>query len=273
LLQLQANIVGVITKSNSNYNSDFKDLSNIAIDNNIPFKYVNDINHINNIIWIKEKNPDIIFCFGWSNLIKSELLSLSKMGVVGYHPAMLPNNKGRHPLIWAKVLGLEVTGSTFFFMDEGADTGDILDQKQIAISFEDDINDIYFKMTKIALFQIENLYSSLSSNNYLRVKQKELGNTWRKRSTRDGLIDFRMTTNSICNLVRALTKPFPGAHCQLNNLEYKIWKVKPGFFDDKNIEPGKIINFENQILEIKTGDSSVILLEHEIPASVINKYI
>ena len=29
------------------------------------------------------------------------------MGVVGFHPALLPNNRGRHPLIWAKALGLD----------------------------------------------------------------------------------------------------------------------------------------------------------------------
>ena len=80
--------------------------------------------------------PDIIFCFGWSSLIKSEVLNLTKLGVVGYHPAMLPNNRGRHPLIWAKILGLTQTGSTYFFMDEGADTGDILDQSSFEISID-----------------------------------------------------------------------------------------------------------------------------------------
>ena len=58
--------------------------------------------------------PDIIFCFGWSRLIKEELLKIPKKGVVGYHPAMLPKNRGRHPLIWALALGIKTTGSTFF---------------------------------------------------------------------------------------------------------------------------------------------------------------
>ena len=49
-----------------------------------------------------------------SNLEKS-ILKISKIGVLGYHPSFLPFNKGRHPLIWAKVLGLKKTGSTFFF--------------------------------------------------------------------------------------------------------------------------------------------------------------
>ena len=145
---------------------------------------------------------------------------MTKFGVVGFHPALLPKNRGRHPLIWAKILGLKRTGSTFFFMNEGADTGDILHQSEFNISIEDDINDIYNKMTKVALNQIEIFYPKLINGTYNRVKQIVDGNAWRKRTKIDGQIDFRMTTESILNLVRGLTKPFPGAHCVLCGTEY-----------------------------------------------------
>jgi len=265
LLELHANVVGIFTKEKSTYNSDFSDLSEIAQKNNIPFKYVNDVNHPNNIKWILEKNPDIIFCFGWPSLIKSDLLKLTKLGVVGFHPAMLPMNRGRHPLIWAKVLGLKKTGSSYFFMNEGADTGDILDQKEFDISFEDDINDIYKKMTDVALKQIETFLPKLISNSYCRKKQIEDGNTWRKRSKSDGLVDFRMNSVSIINLIRGLTKPFPGAHCLINGTEYKIWKCELGSNKNMNIEPGKILSIINSQIEIKTGDGSIFLIEHELP--------
>ena len=273
LLSLRANIVGVITKEKSEYNSDFIDLSEIAQQNKIPFKYVKDINHINNIKWISELNPDIIFCFGWSNLIKTEILSLTKLGVVGFHPAMLPSNRGRHPLIWAKVLGLKKTGSTFFFMNQGADTGDVLEQSEFEILIEDDINDIYNKMTKVALNQIEVFYPKLVNGTYNRNKQIVEGNSWRKRNKIDGLIDFRMSTESILNLVRGLTKPFPGAHCLINGLEYKVWKCEPGLFDMINIEPGKVLSIKGNKIEIKTGDSSIYLTIHELPNLIKGEYL
>jgi methionyl-tRNA formyltransferase len=273
LLELDANIVGIVTKEKSTYNSDFLDLSEIAQKNNIPFKYVNDVNHPNNIKWISEKNPDIIFCFGWSSLIKNDLLELTKLGVVGFHPAMLPMNRGRHPLIWAKVLGLQKTGSSYFFMNEGADTGDILDQQEFDISFEDDINDIYNKMTGVALKQIETFLPKLISNSYCRKKQIEDGNIWRKRSKTDGLVDFRMNSVSIINLIRGLTKPFPGAHCLINGTDYKIWKCELGSNNNKNIEPGKILLIKDNIIEIKTGDGSICLIEHELPNLKIGEYI
>lgn len=273
LLELHANVVGIVAKEKSTYNSDFSDLSKIALKNNIPFKYVNDVNHPNNIKWISEKNPDIIFCFGWSSLIKSDLLKLTKLGVVGFHPAMLPMNRGRHPLIWAKVLGLQKTGSSYFFMNEGADTGDILDQEEFDISFNEDINDLYLKMTNLALKQIERFYPKLISNSFSKQKQNELGNTWRKRNKFDGLIDFRMKSEAIINLVRGLTKPFPGAHCVKNGVEYKIWKSELGFNNNINLEPGKVLSINGNIIEVKTGDTSILLTDHELPILIKGEYL
>jgi methionyl-tRNA formyltransferase len=46
----------------------------------LTINFVTDINSQETVSWIKSKNPDIIFCFGWSSLIKKELLNLPPMG-------------------------------------------------------------------------------------------------------------------------------------------------------------------------------------------------
>ena len=90
----------------------------------------------------------MIFCFGWSSLLKERVLNIPPMGVIGYHPAKLPENRGRHPLIWAIALGLENSASTFFFMDKGADSGDILSQVDFNISYQDDAQSVYQKVAR-----------------------------------------------------------------------------------------------------------------------------
>lgn len=263
LISQKVNVVGIITKSESQFNSDFEDLTTIAQKFDIPYKIVRDINHENNIQWINQQKPDIIFCFGWSSLLKKEILNLSPMGVLGYHPALLPQNKGRHPLIWAKVLGLEKTGSTFFFMDEGADTGDILSQKEFSILFEDDALSLYNKMINTALKQIHEFIPLLQNKNFTLIKQpKEVGNVWRKRGKNDGLIDFRMSADAICNLVRGLSKPYAGAHLIYNNEEIKVWAVARGNNQQTNLEPGKVLNILKNFIEVKTNDGSIIITDH-----------
>lgn len=266
LFSIKAEVVGVITKDKSAFNSDFFDLSSIAQANEIPFHYTSDINSSETVNWIQQLKPDVVFCFGWSNLIKKEVLEISRLGVIGYHPTLLPYNRGRHPLIWAKALGLEKSGSTFFFMDEGADTGDILSQKEFVINFEDDANIVYERLIDTALLQIEEFHGQLKSNTYPRIKQdKTAGNSWRKRGKKDGLIDFRMNSATICNLVRALTKPYVGAHLEYNNTDIKIWEVEPVKFEEgkNNIEPGKVLSILENKIEVKTADSAIFLISHE----------
>jgi methionyl-tRNA formyltransferase len=263
LIELNANVVGVITKEHSSFNSDFEDLSLIAHKYMIPSNYVQDINDLSSIDWIKNLKPDVIFCFGWSNLIKKDILNLCPMGVIGFHPALLPNNRGRHPLIWAKVLGLTKSGTSFFFMDEGADTGDLLDQKDFEILFEDTASSIYQKMIENALLQVESFLPKIENNCFHRVKQDKEGNTWRKRSAIDGLIDFRMTSEAICNLVRGLAKPYAGAHCYYNGEEIKVWEVEPEKFDFQNIEPGKVVGLIGNNIKVKTYDGAILLKNHD----------
>ena len=88
------------------------------------------------------------------------------MGIVGYYPAALPSNRGRHPLIWALVLCLTETASTLFFMDEGADSGDILDQRQVSILPSDDAKSLYQRITQVAISQIPGFVPRLTERNH-----------------------------------------------------------------------------------------------------------
>ncbi|AXH13459.1 formyltransferase family protein [Halarcobacter bivalviorum] len=264
LVDIDVELVGVCTKEKSSFNSDFADLTPICKENKIPFNFVEDINSKESINWIKDLNPDIIFCFGWSSLIKNELLSLAPMGVVGYHPAKLPQNRGRHPIIWALALGLKRSASTFFFMDEKADSGDIISQKEFEILDSDDAKTLYDKIIQLSLIQIEEFVPQLKDNTYTRIKQDQaLSNIWRKRNKADGKIDFRMSSKAIYNLVRALTKPYVGAHIEYKENDISIWKVKIIENNDTNIESGKVIESNEEKLIVKTYDAAIEILEHE----------
>jgi len=265
LIEEKAEIAGVITSKDRGINSDYADLSLTAQQHNIPSLTTDKINSKETINWVRQQAPDVIFCMGWSRLIKKELLQRAPMGVIGYHPAALPKNRGRHPLIWALVLGLKETASTFFFMDEGADSGDILNQQSIMINTADDATTLYAKTEQTAAKQIRGILKQLTEKIYTRTPQDHTeANSWRKRGVLDGQIDWRMSAENIHNLVRGLTHPYIGAHCIVNEQIYKIWKSKITLHKNiNNIEPGKVIAVSNDTATVKCGKNAIELLVTE----------
>ena len=265
LLKNKGRVVGIVTTTATKNNSDYYDLSSTAVEHHIPVHYCKNINDRETIEWIREKLPDIILCFGFSQLIKSELLKIPPKGIIGVHPALLPQNRGRHPLIWALALGLKESGLTFFRMDEGADSGSILSQERFIIKDEDDATSLYIKIKELATKQISLFLPELISNTAKFVEQDpRYASYWRKRSRKDGIIDWRMSTSAITNMVRALTRPYSGAEFKYKEQTITVWKAEPHVEPvPLNIEPGKVIAITNNRPVIKCYNGAIILTEYE----------
>ena len=244
LINARANVVGVITKKSSSLNADYADLAYVCKENAIPFA----------------------FCFGWSQLLKEGFISLFSEGVIGFHPAALPNNKGRHPIIWALALGLTETASSFFMIDPLADHGSIISQRRIPIAYEDNAGTLYEKIMECACEQEVEFLSWIEQGT---LKQHEIenqnGNSWRKRGKEDGHIDWRMSSYAIYNLVRALFHPYVGAHFTIGESEYKVWKVEEVKDSSlSNIEPGKVLRtYEDGSFDVKVYDGIIRVIDHD----------
>jgi methionyl-tRNA formyltransferase len=261
----EINVVGIVTRETSSFNADFASLQPLAAQNKIPF-YFDKLNNQGDIArWVSNLKPDVIYCFGWPYLLKKEILTIPRLGVIGYHPTALPKNRGRHPIIWAIALGLTETASTFFFMDEGADSGDILHQELIKIDKNDDAASLYSKLISEAKKQVNVFTNQLINEDYQRIPQDNAkANYWRKRTKEDGKIDWRMSGDSIYNLVRALSKPYVGAHCIYNGEEFKIWKTEViNTYFNKNVEPGKVLESTNNMITVKCADLAIKIVQHE----------
>ena len=118
ILKNKFEIKGIIGKKNNKFNSDYFDIVKYFKEKGINCTYSKDINNKRTYNWIKKINPDLIICLGWSRLLNKKILSLPNIGAIGYHPADIPSNKGRHPIIWSLALGLKKAASTFFLMNE-----------------------------------------------------------------------------------------------------------------------------------------------------------
>ena len=247
-------IVVVITKKRKKIKSDYCDLKSSAKKYNLRTYYVHDINSKNSFNILKKANADYIFCFGWSQLLNKRSIKTAKKFVIGYHPSDLPTNRGRHPIIWALSLGLKKTASCFFKINERADDGKILSKEFVKISSKDKAETLYLKLIRTAKSQIKKLVYDLHKKKLKKIIiRKSSKNFWRKRKYEDGKIDWRMSAESIYNLIRALSKPYDGAHFIHKNEEFKVFESKVIRMAKENIEPGKILSANSGYLMVKCG--------------------
>ncbi len=215
-------------------------LDDIANDNGIPLYKLNHINDIDVAEVVKKYDIDWLFIIGWSQIASAELLKIPHKGVIGAHPTLLPTGRGRAAVPWAILKGLHKTGVTFFKMDAGVDTGEILDKFEIPVNSDEIATTLYNKVNEAHVELLKQIWPKLIENKIIGVKQDEsLASYWEGRTPEDGQLFPSMTLIEVDRLVRATTRPYPGAFLLMDkSTKLTIWSgsIWP-------IQPAKVLNF------------------------------
>ena len=72
-------------------------------------------------------------------------LHVPKLGIIRYHPSLLPMHKGPSAINWPIVFGEKRTGLSIFWPDDGLDTGPVLLRKEVEIGPDDTLGSLYFE--------------------------------------------------------------------------------------------------------------------------------
>jgi len=259
---MDSNVVGVVTVDAglANRNTDYCDVGDIAADTWIPVLRVRRIADESALNGIRAMRPDVILVLGFSQLLPLELLEIPPLGCVGSHPALLPRNRGRHPLIWALVEGLEKSGLTFFYLDEGADSGDILWQREFPIRVEDDAAALYDRIETLAVEGLREFVPQLAAGTAPRTPQDHgKASYWRKRGEADGEIHWAARGMVSYNLIRALTRPYPGAHTWNGARRLIAWRASHPEIGPLEGIPGTILSVSSEGVRISTGDGAICI--------------
>lgn len=246
--------------SKEKYYSDMASFSNLTKKYGIKHVQVDNINDSGNVKLLKEINPDLILVMGWSQLLAKEIIKIPKLGVIGSHPTELPKYRGRAPIPWTIIKNLKESALTFFYIDEGVDDGDILDQRKFALSEKDDAASIYKIIIDLGKEMLLDNLVYLKDGNAMRRKQNqnEFIENWPKRTMSDGKINWNMPAKEIHTLIRATSHPYPGAFTFFKNKKLIIWKAI--YENEKFSKPGKILSVNKNEVKINTASGTVKLL-------------
>lgn len=165
----------------------------------------------------------VIFSFYYRNIISKKILKLSKYGGINLHGSMLPKYRGRSPVNWQLINGESISGLTMHCMTEKPDAGDIIDQEPVMISNNDNALSLFSKLENLVEPLIARNIEKIISGKYSKIIQNNsIASYFGGRKPEDGLIDWSLSSEKIYNLVRGVTKPYPGAFTFLNNKKFII---------------------------------------------------
>ena len=233
--------------------SGYVPIHKIAEEYGIRYKKFIRINDPSNVEIIQQIAPDFIFVIGLSQLVKKEIIDSAKKGVIGFHPTALPKMRGRAANVWQVLLGIHNAKVSLFFIDEGMDSGDILGQEPYRIEDTDYAEDVCKKIDEAVARLSRRVLRQIMDGSIQSIKQIEAEATYLlKRSPEDGLIDWDQPIGNIHTLIRAVSRPFPGAFGMYDGKhQIIIWRAEM-------MENRKYIGINGQIAKISDGYMDVI---------------
>lgn len=188
-----------------------------------------EVEHINeNYNLIKDLTPDLIIMCGWRQIINKDIINLPPKGFIGFHPTLLPYGRGPAPIINTILCGLEESGVTMFYVDEGTDTGDIIGQKKFDVNDTDYAMDIYNKIINEGKYLIKKYVPLIVAGKNPRVPQDESrSHVFPRRTIQDNKIDLIDDgPDLMTKKIRAFSKPYDGAFIELGKNKLVIWNAE-----------------------------------------------
>lgn len=177
--------------------------------------------------FISNRKIDILISVNYLFLIGRDLICLPTKIAFNVHGSLLPKYRGRTPHVWSIINNESVTGITAHLIDEGCDTGDIIDQVKVKIDYNDTGNDVLLKFQKIYSSIIDKVICNVEDNCLTyKIQNHELATYFGKRVPEDGQINWNWQKERIRNWVRALASPYPGAFTFIDNLKVIVDEVE-----------------------------------------------
>ena len=256
LLEHGLNVVAVLglhPEAASNVSGYF-DLKGLSESNNIPFQYFTKVNETGIIDFVQSKSPDLVFVVGLSQMIREELLVIPKYGLIGYHPTRLPEGRGRGAIAWI-ILGKVQGAASFFKMNEGMDSGSIWSQIDYDVDDNDDATSVIHQVLKAIDKALDAVLPDLKKGIFMTTPQDESTATYLgKRNPEDGIIDWKQPAAYIHQLIRATTKPLPGAYTHLGTSKIVIWNASISGITNHLGVIGRVVIADESGIHVQTGD-------------------
>ncbi len=173
---------------------------------------------------IRALQPDLIVVTAYGRILPGSLLNLPPLGTINVHGSLLPKYRGAAPIQWAVINGETETGVTIMQMDEGMDTGDILQPVSLPIEDDDTSGTLFTKLSQLGGQALVKAIALLKKDKLPPVKQDgSLATEAPMLNKEMGHLDWNRSAAELHCLVRGLD-PWPSAYSFIGDRRFRFFK-------------------------------------------------
>ena len=211
---------------------------------------------------LKGMNPDVIVVVAFGQLLPKAILDIPKFGCVNVHTSLLPKYRGAAPIQWAVIDGEEVSGVTTMLMDEGLDTGDMLEKAEIVLDEKETGGSLFDKLSALGGELILSTLEKMENGTITRTPQGDSTTSYAKMLKKTmGEIDWHMEAVKIERLIRGLN-PWPSAYTSLKGKTVKIWSADV-VAGESTGNPGRVTVTKDKLL-VECGENFLSITELQL---------
>lgn len=228
---------------------------------NIPFLPHKNVNSQEFLDKIEKYDADILVSMSFNQILKKTIINFPRLGFINCHAGALPFYRGRNPLNWVLINGESRFGITVHYVDEGIDTGDIIEQRFYPISIKDTYGSLLDQAVSQCAVVLYAALEKIKNGTVDATVQSEIhpiGTYFGMRKIGDEFVDFSWSSDRLHNFIRAITSPGPCARFFLSGQQYGI--IASSIIDNapKYISTiGEVVGKGENGIDVKTGDSSL----------------
>lgn len=212
---------------------------------------------------LQEIEADVIVVVAFGQIIPKEILEMKQYGCINVHASLLPKYRGAAPIQWAIIDGEKESGVTTMQMDEGLDTGDMLQKAVVPLTEKETGGSLFDKLSAVGAELLLETLAAAEAGTLKPEKQGETTTAYAKMLKKDmGQIDWHQSAKQIEQLIRGLN-PWPSAYTQLDGKTLKIWAADVVETDAKG-EVGQIVELTKDSIMIQTGDGVLQVRELQL---------
>ncbi|WP_136589164.1 methionyl-tRNA formyltransferase [Salinigranum halophilum] len=235
----------------------------VAYESYDPWLQVETINSPEALDALRAHDIDVLLVMGWPELLHEDALETPNVGCVGRHLSLLPERRGRAPVAWALIHGLDRTGVSLFWLDEGVDSGPILEQGVVDIAPDDHAQELHDKCTQESITLLEESLLPRFYEGDFSADPQDAGDATYTHPRRPdmGIIDWTDSAWDVHNFVRGQSHPYPGAFSYHEMNKVTAWESRVSHPTVTKAAPGTVLDAtaETDRVVVQCGEGTVDL--------------